>query len=290
MQRDNEAAGSGRPHGSYNPHSGDPAAPINPRLLDVMRAVALNDSRETREALYRELTAATFVLPVAEPPPGQVPGLLPYAEGDPFTALAERDLNGRLALPVFTDTSALFAWAPPEASYVAMRAPALFNLALDVKADIVVINVAGPTGGEINRSEVQVLAQGGMPGADGTYAFPEGARAMIRLPEPPPAQALLDVLWRAAAAQASVDSAYLVEIVIGQGPPHLLAGIEFDPLPEPEALDTAMRAMVDAVNEMAEPGNYIDFMVLVPGEQMAAQVKELGLPVYRRLFASGRGR
>lgn len=289
MQSNDNEATEGRPHSNYNPNLGDPAAPTNPGLLDAMRAVALNDGPDTREALYRELRAATFILPQPEPPPGQAPGLSWYREGEPFTALAEQDMQGRVVLPVFTDTTALFAWAPPEASYVAMPAAALFALALQVQADAVVINVAGPTGGEVSSAELHALAQGGMPGPEGTYAFPEGARAQIGRPEPAPAQSLLDALWRAAAAQPTVDSAYLVEIVIGQGPPHLLAGIEFAPLPEPEALDSIMRAMVDAVNEQAEPGGYVDFMVLVPGQPMAGDIKELGLPVYKRMFAPGGG-
>jgi hypothetical protein len=41
----------GRPHGNYNPHSGDLNAPTNPDLLDAMRAVALNDSPEARQTL-----------------------------------------------------------------------------------------------------------------------------------------------------------------------------------------------------------------------------------------------
>jgi hypothetical protein len=282
-----EQGAENQPHRNYNPHSGDPAAPTNPLLLDAMRAVALNDGPDTREALYRELLGATFILPQAEPAEGQEPGLSWYRDGEPFTALAERDLEGKVVLPVFTDTTALFAWAPPEVSYVAMAAPALFGLAVQVGADSVVINVAGPTGGEVSSAEVHALAQGAVPGAGGTYAFPTGAQAMIRRPEPAPEQALLDALWRAAAAQPSVESAYLVEIVIGQGQPHLLAGIEFAPAPEPEALDVAMRTMVDTVNSQAQPGGYVDFMVLVPEQPMAAQVRELGLPVYRRMFAPG---
>jgi len=165
----------------------------------------------------------------------------------------------------------------------------MFSLVLEVSADALVINIAGPSGGEVSRAEVHVLAQGGVPGSDGTYAFPDGARAMLRHPDPLPPEELVDALWRAAAAQPSVESAYLVEIAVGQGPLHLLAGIEFEPLPLPEVLDAAMRAMVNAVNETAATAGYVDFMVLLSGQPMAEQVKALGLPVYRRVFAPGSG-
>jgi hypothetical protein len=289
MHPNHHEAADGQPHSNYNPHSGDPAAPTNPALLDAMRAVALNDGPETRAALYRELKTATFVVPLPETPPGHAPGFERPREGEPAVAVAMQDMHGRMVVPVFTDTTALFAWGAAEASYTAMAAATMFSLVLEVNADALVINIAGPSGGEVSQAEVHVLAQGGVPGSDATYTFPDGARAMLRLPNPAPAQDLVDALWRAAAAQSSVDSAYLVEIAVGQGPPHLLAGIEFAPLPGPEQVDTAMRTMVDAVNHAADPGRYVDFMVLVPGQQMADEVKEIGLPVYRRVFAPGSG-
>jgi hypothetical protein len=272
------------PHRNYNPHSGDPAAPTNPALLDAMRGVALNDTPETRELLYRELSKATFLLPQPEPPPGKEPGLYWYVEGEPFAALAERDLRGRLILPVFTDTTALFAWAPPEASYAAMEAALLFALVLHVKADAVVINVAGPTGGEVTRGEVQILAQGGLPGPDGAFVFPEGGNALVRYPEPEPPEALVRALWQAAAARDDIESVYLVDVVFGQGEEHLLAGIEFSPLPEPERLPAIMRTLGDAVYPRVDQDRYVDFMVLLPGQSMEEQVKSRGMRIYTRLF------
>lgn len=284
MERESPGNDSARPHHNYNPHSGDPAAPTNPGLLNAMRGVALNDTVETRDVLYRELAAATFLLPQPEPPPGQAPGLTWYQEGEPFAALAERDLEGRLVVPVFTDTTALFAWAPPEASYVAVQAPALFALALQVKADVVVINIAGPTGGEVTRRELQSLAQGGVPAPDGAYVFPEGGTALVRYPEPPPPEGLVRALWKAAAAQSNIESVYLVDVVFGQGEEHLLAGIEFAPLPEPNALAATMRILGDAIYPWVAQDRYVDFMVLLPGQSMEEQIKSRGLPVYRRLF------
>jgi hypothetical protein len=249
-----------------------------------MRDVALDDNLETRDALYRELSAATFLLPQPEPPPGKAPGLSWYEDGTPFSALAERDLRGRLVLPVFTDTTALFAWAPREASYVAMPAPTLWSLALQVKADAVVINVAGPSGGEVTRGEAQILAQGGIPGPDGAYAFPEGGTMQVRYPEPEPPEGLVGALWKAAAAQPAIESAYLVDVLIGQGEEHLLAGIEFSPLPPHEELPEIMRALGDSVMPWVEQDRYVDFIVLLPGQPIEREIKARGMRVYSRLF------
>jgi hypothetical protein len=284
MERDHAKDGSHRPHRRYNPHSGDPAAPTNPALLDAMRAVALNDSPRARKALYRELKAATFLLPQPEPEPGLAPGLSWYEDGRPFAALAERDLQGRLVLPVFTDTSALFAWAPPEASYVAMPASILFALVLQVKADVVVINVAGPTGGELTRGEVLVLAQGGVPGPAGSYTFPEGGQALVRRPDLDPPEQLVSALWRAAAAQPSVENVYLVDAVFGQGEEHLLAGVEFSPLPDAAELDSTMRMLASVIHTGVDADRYVDLMVLVPGDPVEREIKARGVHVYSRLF------
>ncbi|HET9493937.1 MAG TPA: enhanced serine sensitivity protein SseB C-terminal domain-containing protein [Chloroflexia bacterium] len=285
MERHDAQEGSENPHGSYNPHSGDPSAPTNPRLLNAMRGVALNDNPETRDVLYRELSAATFLLPQPEPTPGKAPGFSWYEVGTPFSALAERDLRGRLVLPVFTDTTALFAWAPREANYVAMPAATLWALALQVRADAVVINVAGPSGGEVTRGEVQVLAQGGIPGPDGAYVFPEGGTAQVRYPEPEPPEGLVGALWKAAAAHPGIESVYLVDVMIGQGEEHLLAGIEFSPLPTDEELPEIMRALGDSVMPWVDQDRYVDFIVLVPGQPIEREVKARGMHVYSRLFA-----
>ena len=274
----------GRPHGNYNPHSGDLSAPTNPALLDAMRAVALNDSPEARQTLYRELSAATFLLPQPEPPAGEAPGLSWYRKGQPFAALAERDLQGRLVLPVFTDTTALFAWAPPEASYVAMPALALFALMLEVRADIIVINVAGPTGGELTPGEARILAQGGIPGPDGSYSFPQGGQLLVGYPDPAPPEGLVGALWRAAAAEPAIEGVYLANAVFGEGNEHMLAGIEFSPLPAPEDLPGIMRRLSDSLTGWVDDGSYVDFIVLLPGEPVEAEVKSRGMRIYARLF------
>ncbi len=275
----------GHAHGNYNPHSGDPKAPANPGLLDAMRAVALNDTPEARRALYRELSTATFLLPQPEPPEGEAPGLSWYKEGQPFAALAERDLQGRLVIPVFTDTTALFAWAPPEASYMAMPALTLFALMPELRADIIVINVAGPTGGEVTPGEARVLAQGGVPGPDGSYSFPQGGQLLVRYPDPVPPEGLVSALWRAAAAEPAIEAIYLVNAVFGEGEDHLLAGIEFSPLPAPGDLPGIMRQLSDALSGWVDEGSYVDFIVLLPGEPVEAEVKSRGMRIYARLFA-----
>lgn len=284
MQTRSEPDGGGPPHRNYNPHSGDPTAPTNPGLLNAMRAVALNDSQETRQALYQEFLAATFLLPQPEPPLGQSPALSWYTEGEPFTALADHDLQGRLVIPAFTDTTALFAWAPPDTSYVAMPAAAVFSLMLNVKADVLVINVAGPTGGELTRGEARILAQGGIPAQDGSYAFPEGGTLHMRYPDPAPPDDLVSALWRAAAAQATIEAVYLVSAVFGQGEEHLLAGIEFSPMPGSQDLAEIMGALSESLMAVVDEATYIDFMVLFPGQPIEHEMKSRGMRVYTRLL------
>ena len=88
----------------------------------------------------------------------------------------------------------------------------------------------------------------------------------------------------AAASQPAVESVYLVDAILGQAEPHLLAGVSFSPLPDPADVDATMRALVSSVGSWAEADRYVDLMVLVPGDPVEQEIRARGLRVYARLF------
>lgn len=272
------------PHRNYNPNRGDPNAPTNPRLLNAMNMVARNDNPDTRQALYKAILEANFVLPLPEAPDGHPGGLVDIDAASPLNLVLLQDLNGRVVLPAFTDTTALLAWDQAVPAYVAFPAPMLFQAANNEQIQAIVVNVAGPTGGEISASEIAILAQGALPQPDNSYAFPEDTELIIRYPENLPPDALLSMLHSGLKAQPGIESAYLVDVIFPDGEAHLLVAVAFSTLPNEATLSIAMQDLIMSVQPAVQPELRLDFMVLMPDndDAVSAAVREHGLIIFRR--------
>jgi hypothetical protein len=188
--------------------------------------------------------------------------------------------QGQTALPVFTDEEAVRLWQPEGAPYVAFHAPDLFQLALQNNADALVVNVAGPTGGEITRHELSVLAQGTLPDADGSMTIDEDTQVLIGAPTDPP-QELISALSAGMGAHSEIESGYLTVMAIGAGEPHLVAGVRFSQIPPEEHIGVIMRDLSDAVRPVLAPDQYLDFVV-VDDTDFGRAVEASGIAVFAR--------
>lgn len=135
--------------------------PSNPELVQAMRRVAVNDSRATRHALYQALMRSVLLVPVANRPGS--PGWKTLNQDTTMQFIVTTKPDGRTGLLAFSDSQAMQRWKPSGSGFVGLEATTLFALALQNGFDSVIVNVAGQTGGEITRGELELLAQGLFP-------------------------------------------------------------------------------------------------------------------------------
>ncbi|MEO8289327.1 MAG: enhanced serine sensitivity protein SseB C-terminal domain-containing protein [Chloroflexota bacterium] len=268
------------PHINYNPNSGDPNAPTNPRLLAAMHGVARNDNPETRLELYSALLDSTLLLPLPPPPEGHAPGFVTPDENTPLNLIMLQDAGGRVVLPAFTDTTALMAWDSSGFSYVGLSAPLLLTTAYEEQISAVVLNVAGPTGGEISQSEIAILAQGALPQGDNAYAFPADTPLLVSYPDPMPPDSLLSQLHRSLASHPEIASAHLVKVVLPNGEPHLLVGVAFNDVQDDNVIVAAMQDLVATVQGAVPVDIMLDFMVLA-GDALSGSILSSGVHIYQ---------
>ncbi len=108
-------------------------------------------------AFYEKLLKSMVLLPV--------PAGTDVSSGVPLMAL--ENAQGELGVPVFTSENTLSQWMghTPEfdGEYVGIPFPVLCGHVLKARLDFVILNVAGPYGGEIGQAEFSYLAEGLLP-------------------------------------------------------------------------------------------------------------------------------
>lgn len=246
-------------------------APAAPDLLDAIRAVSERDDPATRGSLYASLLSATLLV-AAEP----------GTEGGLFTTPPAED--GSWKLLAFTDADAAAAWRADGVELRPRPAREIFAAAVTSPTSAILLNVAGPAGGEITRREFVALAEGTIPvavdeGIEEVQLAP-GSEVLLTAPERPPGEAFLGVLRMALDDAGSVRAAWLADVVFEAGELHPAVGVALDP----GTGETGMRAAFDLVMERVQPllghGRYLDFIVI--DEVWGPLFADAGDPIYER--------
>lgn len=114
----------------------------NPALISAIRKLSKRRDSAARQAMYRQMVRATFLLPTT-------------AEGGP------REMGELMGFPVygvFTDAAALRAWDPRVTDYERLHGRRLFPMMAKTGLGSLLINPKGSVGGELYRNEVEMLA------------------------------------------------------------------------------------------------------------------------------------
>lgn len=128
-------------------HLGDLEQTDNPSLLEAIRGAAGKRTPEARNALYRALLRATFLLRVD--PQGQPQPVGKLQSWDVFAA--------------FSSLDALRLYAPTVDSFQVLPGRRLFPALLDLKVGSLLIDPGGRLGGELYRNELETLARAARP-------------------------------------------------------------------------------------------------------------------------------
>jgi hypothetical protein len=255
-----------------------------------MRKMADEDTPANRDALYKSMLAATFVVPTHAPEAaaGEDGGPAPL-DGISTSLIIVPDYRQRPVLPVFTDIEALRAWAPEGVHCVGMPARQVFGLALRNDITAVAVNPAGPTGGLVMRAELELLARGEVPriGSDGQLqgdaVEPEG--------DAEPAEASLGAPGRVSDAQRravgdvlrrvpGVVAGHFFATCVANQKPRLVLGLEVDvTLRRGELERTVSEITAWLWKAIGTPGAF-DVMA-IPQDQVAT-IREVATTVYER--------
>ncbi|MBI5305706.1 MAG: enhanced serine sensitivity protein SseB C-terminal domain-containing protein [Chloroflexi bacterium] len=243
--------------------------PTNAELVRAMQAVASVDNADVRRDLYTAFLQSTLLVPVAPQPGAQKKiGWRPVEGETPVEFIVAQDDEEKFALFAFTDEESMTTWKSQGSSFIAVSAPNLFQMALDMNIESMLINVAGPVvGGELTRWEIQALASGIMPTEQGDegaaqMTIPPGTRVAFGPLSQPASEPLLATLKNALASHSEIRAAYLFELQVGNGDPQRVAGIDFEGEPDEAVIERVMNALGEAITPVLGEDEFLDFMVL----------------------------
>src|SRR5258708_29141016 len=137
----------------------EPAQLNNARLVHAMQAVAMQDDPDTCRELYTAMLDSILLVPTNE----QVaPGIRDIQPGEEIAFITLEVPGGKLAWPFFTHRKALLAWQS-DSKFYGLQAHTIFQLARQYGIDSILINPAGPVGGQVVQWEIAALADGTIP-------------------------------------------------------------------------------------------------------------------------------
>ena len=114
----------------------------NPALLDAIRRLAREREDAVRQRMYRQMTRATFLVPLA----------------DDGTPLVFGELMRFPVFGAFTDVAAMDWWDARPRAVERLHGRALFPRMAKTGLGSLLINPSGKVGGELYRNEVEMLA------------------------------------------------------------------------------------------------------------------------------------
>jgi len=245
-------------------------SPKNRALEHAMYDVAKNDNAQTREAVYRALLASTLLFE------GEMAG----EDNTRFAFKTVEHPPGNIILPVFTDVEALDAWSGPEAEWIALRTPDLFQSVAPTNIAEVRVNpfrsgqAVRKPGGVVKRHEFMALAQGLLPGpavADNVVELKVAAAQQMFVEKPADALPgfLLALLTQFFGQTPGLQGVYLFQLANGAAKSQVI-GLHFSADAPAQAAEALMRGVGELTRDRIPPGVTLDFMPLQPGPVLDA--------------------
>lgn len=259
------------------------AKPSNEALLNAIQRVTQDDNPENRGRLYRALWQGFFLIPTTDHPPGTPSGFVTLEGQTSYGILLSKNADDEPIAAAFTDEAALGAWKREGNAYIGLQGPDFFRMMLDMNIASVLLNPAGPMGGEITRAEIQFITENSEKlgqtdwGAD-VVRIGEGSTVSVQaLPMAPPLP-LAEQLRTFLQSVPEVTGAYLFLMLVEKGPSHFAAGLTFAAQPPDSLLKTIFENLSAKTQPFLAKGTAIDFLIL-EGELLKV-VREIVPPLY----------
>jgi hypothetical protein len=258
-------------------------SPSNPRLEKAMRELAKGEDPAKRREVYQELLKSRLILSTPQPLEGKA---RQHKSGEKL-ALHFHSLQNAGKKPTmlaFTSEEALLTWKKEGTPYIALGAKDIFTLALKAEMDSIVINPAGPTGGELTLPEIHILAEGAIPKAAAQEGATDlevkaGTEVLVGAPTKPPPEKLLGALSESLAGYPEVQAAYFIQIAIGGGNPHWAVGLVIQG--DQAKAQAVFQASGPVAGKHLAPNEFLDFARLEPGP-LFSEVNKVVQPFYQK--------
>lgn len=259
----------------------------NPRLLQAMHEVALDDTPEKRTKVYAELLGATFILPTPEL--NAKPGVH-IADGKmTLQLIGLKDASGKDVTPAFTDDEALRNWNPNTPS-VGLRAVDCFKMVAGIAAlQEVIINPFDPRrkmirpGGRVTRREFEALAQGILPEAKPavqTITPPAGMKLRFQKMVTAFPESAMEEIRKTLSQFEEVQSAFLLTIAYGEEKPHSAIAVRFSSGAPQERHRLLAKRVLETVRPLLAKGEAFDLIPMNP--DLVKNVTRTTTPFYER--------
>lgn len=258
------------------------SAPPPADLLAAIRAVSERDDPASRGDLYAALLGSTLLLPTE-------PGADEAAAADGLHLFTTPpDADGSWKLLAFTDPTAAAEWRSEGVRLVPRTAREVFAVAVGSPTSAILLNVAGPAGGELTRREFTALAEGTLPSTDADaieeLQLGAGAAVLVAAPARPPGESFLGVLRMALEASPPVRAAWLADVAFEAGELHPAVGLSLQPGTDDEDLGPVVELVMARVQPLLGHGRYLDFIVI--DQVWGPLFADAGPPIFERAAAS----
>lgn len=209
----------------------------NRALEQCLQRVAADDTPVNRAPLFQRLLSAEFLVPVAAIPDGYSSGaLVPLADMPALRLITVRNESGESALLAFTSKAALTTWNPAGPEFVRLAASELITLAHGNDFAAVLLNFGSPAGYEINREELEILRNGGLPlshrqeGGGGRLVSAESVS--VEAADVGTGAALASALQAACEPHIEVSAAHVFMLQAGNSEANLTIGLRLNGSPD----------------------------------------------------------
>jgi hypothetical protein len=258
----------------------------NSQLVQAMHELALADTSQRREKLYKLLLTATIVIPTPE-----IPSDIKSNATNNATGTTKVDIIGltgkknQRITPIFTDLEALRNW-DPNMPALNMPARAFFQMIGTLSFDEIIINPFDPIrkmlrpGGVLRRVEYAALAEGFIPGhldASGTgvpMTLAKGQDVTIGVATEQLQDAILDSVLTSARMMPIIEELYLFHMAMGNSKGRTVIGIDLNQKADQEMKEKIVSTLAGGAQQLLQKGEYLDFLIM--DSLLANRIREQG--------------
>jgi hypothetical protein len=207
----------------------------------------------------------------------------PTPGGVGFSALFEQDAIGQRWLPVFTSESALLAFAKKPSPFARLVGRDVFALVSREGIAGLHVDPAGPRAAVIPLADVRSFLEGvstAQDGSIGSVQIPAGSQIRFGLPAQEPRAELRRAIERGASRMSVLRCAYLTQVAINLGQPHLLLIVGFVDGATTEQIQGAVGELGRSIQPVLRAGEDFDMRALEPAEEATLQGR--AIQMFRR--------
>jgi hypothetical protein len=182
--------------------------------------------------------------------------------------LFEHDATGQRWLPVFTSESDLVAYTKKPSPFARLVGRDVFALASREGIAGLHLDPAGPRATVIPLANIKLFLEGVSAVQHGSVQIPAGSQIRFGLPAQEPRAELLRAIERGATSVSLLRCAYLTQVAINAGQPHLLLIVGFVDGATPEQVRGAVAVLGQAIQPVLRAGEDFDMRALGPTEEV----------------------